>query len=156
MIFQDVGDEPFKYSYTVTESNLVQVLKCDFTGDGIEDMVVEDLLSVGSGGYWYSFYEATADGGYKKVDGGGVQLVGLCAIPRKDSRGCGFIVIGKDSNPVLTANILSVKDGKLVWEAIFEKLWHWFPALGEPGQMVSPRVLAVEAGGGSGPRRGDA
>ena len=120
LIFMDDDEKPFNYSYTVTESNLVQVLKCDFTGDGKKDMVVEDFLSVGSGGYWYSFYEALAEGGYKKVDGEGVQLVGLCAIPRKDNNGCGFIVIGKESNPVLNASILSIKDGKFVWESVSE------------------------------------
>ena len=105
-------------------------------------MVVEEFLSVGSGGYWYSFYEATADGGYKKVDGEGVQLVGLCAIPRKDSRGCGFIVIGKDSNPVLTANILSVKDGKLIWETIFEKPIYMLDAKADIIYMPAPFIGA--------------
>lgn len=146
LIFQDVGDEPFKYSYTVTESNLVQVLKCDFTGDGIEDMVVEDFLSVGSGGYWYTFYEATEDGGFKKVDSEGmhegVQLVGLCAIPRIDGKGCGFIVIGKESNPVLTASILSVKDGKFVWDSVAEKSVYMLDARADTIYMPAPFIGA--------------
>lgn len=122
-IFRDGGEKTFDYNYVVTDSNMVQVIKCDFTGDGKDDMVVE-LFSgfVGSGGYHYGFYEATEDGGFKKVgDDYDEQLVGLCAIPRKDDKGCGFIVIDKVSNPVLTAHILSVKDGKFVWDSVSEK-----------------------------------
>jgi hypothetical protein len=146
MIFHNDDQKSFPYTYTVTDSNLVQVLRCDFTGDGIEDMVVEDFLSVGSGGYWYTFYEATEDGGFKKVDSDdmheGVQLVGLCAIPRIDGKGCGFIVIGKESNPVLTASILSVKDGKFVWDTVTGKSVYMLDAKADAIYMPAPFIGA--------------
>lgn len=146
LIFHNDDQKTFPYTYTVTDSNIVQVLRCDFTGDGIEDMVVEDFLSVGSGGYWYTFYEATEDGGFKKVDSEDMheagQLVGLCAIPRIDGKGCGFIVIGKESNPVLTASILSVKDGKFVWDSVAEKSVYMLDARADTIYMPAPFIGA--------------
>ncbi|MGN0854377.1 MAG: hypothetical protein ACI4R9_02520 [Kiritimatiellia bacterium] len=131
LIYRDGEDESFNYSYVVADSNLVQVVKCDFTGDGKDDLVVEEFLVVGSGGYCYYFYEATEDGGFRKIgDGDSVQLVGLCAIPRKDGKGCGFIVINKESNPVLSASILSVKDGEFVWN----------PVAGKPVYMLDAKA----------------
>ena len=147
LIFRDGSEETFEYSYVVTESNLVQVVKCDFNGDGRGDMVVETLSSVGSGGYWYGFYEATENGGFKKIGDGGVQLAGLCAIPRKDGKGCGFIVIDKVSNPVLAASILSVKDGEFVSNPVPGKSIYMLDA--KPGKIYMPAPF-IGAGYGIG------
>ena len=134
------GEESFEYEYTVTESNLVQVLRCDFTGDGLEDMVVENYRSTGSGGYWYSFYEATGNGGYKAIDE--VQLVGLCALPRKLGKGCGFLIIDKESNPVLSASLYVFKDGKLSCERAATKPFYMLDAEESRIYMAAPFIGA--------------
>ena len=134
------GEESFEYEYTVTESNLVQVLRCDFTGDGLEDMVVENYKSTGSGGCWYSFYEATGNGGYKAIDE--VQLVGLCALPRKLGKGCGFLIIDKESNPVLSASLYVFKDGKLSCERAATKPFYMLDAEESRIYMAAPFIGA--------------
>ena len=134
------ADKSFEYEYTVTESNLVQVLRCDFTGDGLEDMVVENYRSTGSGGYWYSFYEATGNGGYKAIDE--VQLVGLCALPRKLGKGCGFLIIDKESNPVLSASLYVFKDGKLSCERAATKPFYMLDAEESRIYMAAPFIGA--------------
>ena len=126
LIYGEGKDESFKYEYKVTASNLVQVLKCDFTGDGRGDLVVEDYRATGSGGYCYSFYEGTADGDYRKIDD--MQLVGLCALPRKGGKGCGFVVIEKECNPVLSASLVVCKGGKLVSESASSKPFYMLDA----------------------------
>ena len=65
----------------ISSNTLVQVLRCDFTGDGRSDMVVEQFGNVGSDGYWYGFYMQQPDGVYTNIYE--VQTVGLCAFPKK-------------------------------------------------------------------------
>lgn len=138
-------DEPYKYEYNVTESNLVQVLRCDFTGDGREDMVVENYRSTGSDSYHYSFYEAKGDGTYKKVEE--VQLVGLCVLPRKTGKGCGFLVLGKVDNPMLSASLYVFKNGKLECEDVTSKPFYMLDA--EEDRIYS-RAPFIGAGYGVG------
>lgn len=125
-IYSDNGQELCYYEYTVSESNLVQVLMCDFTGDGKADMVVEDCRSIGSDGYNYSFYEKSGAGNYKCIDS--MQFVGLCVLPRKNGNGCGFLVIKKDSNPILRVNLVTFKDGKLTCEPVAKKPFYMLDA----------------------------
>ena len=106
------GEEMVDLELPVTPDVRVQVLKCDFSGDGRKDMVVEQYGSVGSGGYWYGFYKSLSDGSYTNVLS--LQTVGLCALPKKDGTGCGFLCVYKDSNPILSMSLLSFtgfKDG---------------------------------------------
>lgn len=110
--------------FTISPEHVVQVLRCDFTGDGVEDMVVEDFGSVGSDGYWYDFFEGKPDGSHVLLES--LQTVGLCVLPRADGGACGFINISKYDNPVLNADILTFRDGEAVYE----------PALDLPVAMV--------------------
>ena len=140
LIQSDDGMKPYSYEYDITESNLVQVLRCDFTGDGREDMVVENYCSTGSDGYHYAFYEAKGDGVYSEVEE--VQLVGLCVLPRKTGKGCGFIVIGKISNPVLSASLYVYKNGKLECEDVAEKPFYMLDAEDDRIYMMAPFIGA--------------
>ena len=139
-IYGKENEEPYKYEYTITDSNLVQVLRCDFTGDGREDMVVENFCSTGSYGYNYSFYEAKPDGTYKEVEE--VQLVGLCVLPRKTGKGCGFIVLGKVGNPVLTPSLYVFKGGKLECEDAARKPFYMLDAEEDRIYMMAPFIGA--------------
>ena len=103
MIFNDNGKLPFDYRYKISESNLVQVLKCDFTGDGMEDWVVEQCSTMESDDYRYSFWKQTADGSYEKIDC--LQFIGLCAMPRMDGKGCGFLIVERE-DLVITVDLL--------------------------------------------------
>ena len=105
--------------YTISDDTRVQVLECDFSGDGKPDLVVEDFGDVGSNGYWYGFWESLPDGSYARRES--LQTVGLCVLPAKDGGGCGFVTIGKDSNPVLVPSLLTFRDGKAVYESVGPK-----------------------------------
>ena len=107
------------HEFEITPENVVQVLRCDFTGDGLEDMVVESFGSVGSDGYWYDFFEGRPDGSYALLES--LQTVGLCAIPRAGGGACGFIHIAKVENPVLAAEILTFQNGKASYEDAIEQ-----------------------------------
>lgn len=140
LMYSDDGKKPYSYEYDITESNLVQVLRCDFTGDGREDMVVESYCSTGSGGCHYAFYEAKGDGVYSEVEE--VQLVGLCVLPRKTGKGCGFLVIEKISNPVLSASLYVFKNGKLECEGVAEKPFYMLDAEEDRIYMMAPFIGA--------------
>ena len=131
-------EEPYKHEYTITESNLVQVLRCDFTGDGREDMVVENYGSVGSDGYRYSFYEAKGDGTYREVEE--VQLVGLCVLPRKDGKGCGFLILCKAGYPALTAHLYVFKNVELECEDVASKPFYMLDAETDRIYMRAPFI----------------
>lgn len=105
--------------FTISPEHVVQVLRCDFTGDGVEDMVVEDFGSVGSDGYWYDFFEGKPDGGHVLRES--LQTVGLCVLPRAGGGACGFINIEKYDNPVLSADILTFQDGEAVYESALDQ-----------------------------------
>lgn len=102
------------HEFEITPEHVVQVLRCDFTGDGVEDMVVESFGAVGTAGYWYDFFEGRPDGNHVLLES--LQTVGLCAIPRTEGGACGFIHFAKVENPVLSAEILTFRDGKAVYE----------------------------------------
>ena len=93
------GKEFVDVDYIISTNTLVQVLKCDFDGDGRRDMVVEEFGAVGSGGYWYDFMRQHQDGSYSKILS--VQTVGLCAVPSTNGCSCAFVNITKESNPFL-------------------------------------------------------
>lgn len=112
LILTDDGVEA--HEFEITPEHVVQVLRCDFTGDGTEDMVVESFGAVGSEGYWYDFFEGRPDGSHALLES--LQTVGLCAIPRAGGGACGFISISKVDNPVLSADVLTFRDGKAVFE----------------------------------------
>ena len=99
-----------KREFPTTLDTRVQTLRCDFTGDGTPDLVVEDFGSVGSLGYWYDFYATQPDGSHVKLES--IQTVGLCALPRADGGACGFLVLEKEENPVLCASLLRFAEGR--------------------------------------------
>ena len=113
------GGSVESHSYTISEDTRVQVLECDFSGDGRTDLVVEEFGSVGSIGYSYGFWESLPDGSYDCRESR--QVVGLCALPPKNGGACGFVTIEKDSNPVLVPGLLTFRDGKAVHETIGAK-----------------------------------
>lgn len=106
---RDIESQEFE----ISSENVVQVLRCDFTGDGVEDMVVESFGNVGSGGYFYDFFAGRPDGGHDLCES--IQTVGLCALPKAGGGACGFLNFTKYANPVLEAEILTFKDGKAVF-----------------------------------------
>lgn len=97
-----------KPKFKVGTNTLVQVLKCDFTGDGRADMVVELFDAVGSAGYWYNFYSQLPNGSYTNAYE--QQTVGLCVLPKKEGKGCGFLTVDKIKNPVLSTRLLEYRD----------------------------------------------
>lgn len=105
--------------YTISDDTRVQVLECDFSGDGKPDLVVEDFGNVGSNGYWYDFWESLPDGSYSHRES--LQTVGLCVLPAKNGSGCGFVTVGKESNPVLVPSLLTFRDGKAIYESVGPK-----------------------------------
>ena len=113
------GGSVESHSYTISDDTRVQVLECDFSGDGRTDLVVEEFGSVGSIGYSYGFWESLPDGSY--VCRKSLQVVGLCALPSKNGGACGFVTIEKYSNPVLVPRLLTFRDGKAVHERIGTK-----------------------------------
>ncbi len=92
------------YASDGADTNQLQVLECDFTGDKRVDLVVE-ACSVGAKGYWYDFFQQKPDGSYTNVLS--LQTVGLCALPRKKGGPVGFYVVEKTGNPMLNASLLS-------------------------------------------------
>lgn len=138
LLHGDIDGVLYSYEYTITESNLVQVLRCDFTGDGRNDMVVENYGNTDSDGYWYSFYEATGDGGYREVDG--IRVVGLCVLPRKTGRGGGFLILGTAGDPDLTASLYVFKGGKLAREDVSSKPFYMLDAKVDRIYMMAPFI----------------
>lgn len=92
-------------------SNVVQVVVCDFTGDGKKDLVVERFGAAGSFGFWYDFYARQTNGVYTHVHA--LQTAGLCVLPRKSDGGCGFLTVEKCANPVLMVSLLSWSQEKM-------------------------------------------
>ena len=109
-----VAGDAENIDYVISEDTRVQTVVCDFSGDGRPDLVVEEFGNVGSAGYWYGFWEALPNGDY--VQRKSVQVVGLCALASVDNGPCGFVVFEKVTNPVLSASLLTFKDGKEVVE----------------------------------------
>lgn len=108
------GDEVVSGIWRPSTNTLVQVLRCDFNGDGREDMVVEDFASIGAGGYWYNFYRQEEDGSYVNILQ--LQTIGLCAVPSKDASKCAFVTLEKSGNPILIPQLIVHKDGELKFE----------------------------------------
>lgn len=114
-----VGEKSGSGSYSITSNTLVQVLKCDFNGDGRKDLVVEEFDAVGSYGYCYNFFLQTPSGSYTNVLN--LQTVGLCALPSTNGTSCAFIHVAKDSNPILRTSLITYKDGKMQFEETNER-----------------------------------
>ena len=106
------NEEFVDVDYVISTNTLVQVLKCDFDGDGLRDMVVEEFGAVGSGGYWYNFLRKNQDGSYSNILS--IQTVGLCAVPSTNGCSCAFVNITKESNPILSASLISWWDGEML------------------------------------------
>ena len=112
VVFLLKSEDVSKPKFKVGTNTLVQVLKCDFTGDGRADLVVELFDAVDSAGYWYNFYSQLSNGSYTNVYA--QQTVGLCALPKKNGNGCGFLTVDKIKNPVLSTRLLEYRDGKMI------------------------------------------
>lgn len=106
------NEEFVDVDYVISTNTLVQVLKCDFDGDGLRDIVVEEFGAVGSGGYWYNFLRKNQDGSYSNILS--IQTVGLCAVPSTNGCSCAFVNITKESNPILSASLISWWDGEML------------------------------------------
>lgn len=102
---QHVGDTKFMIvmegeslesaNVPISSNTLVQVLRCDFTGDGRSDMVVEQFGNVGSDGYWYGFYMQQPDGT--------ILVTGQKFYPKED-----------DGRGAAWRNVWLTPDGKIV------------------------------------------
>lgn len=90
-----VGESLESASVPISSNTLVQVLRCDFTGDGRSDMVVEQFGNVGSGGYWYGFYMQQPDGT--------ILVTGQKFYPKED-----------DGRGAAWRNVWLTPDGKIV------------------------------------------
>jgi len=124
-------------------TNRVQVVVCDFTGDGKSDLVVERLGAVGSYGYWYDFYRRNPDGLYTNVYA--LQTVGLCVLPKKEGGGCGFLTVNKCSNPVLSVCLLNYANGEMQSESAHAKPFYMLDAEEKVLYIAAPFI-----GGGLG------
>ena len=111
-----VGESLESANVPISANTLVQVLRCDFTGDGRSDMVVEQFGNVGSDGYWYGFYMQQPDGVYTNIYE--VQTVGLCAFPKKDGGSVAFLNVGKEGNPVLHLSLLAFNGAEHKWHDV--------------------------------------
>lgn len=139
MCFND--EDGFKSGYWHPSTNtLVQVLKCDFDGDGCEDMVVEDFASIGSGGYWYNFYRQESNGSYTNMLE--LQTVGFCAVPFKDSARCAFITLAKAGNPILIPKVIVYEDGELRIEDLCSRAYYMLDAAEDRLYFAAPFIGA--------------
>ena len=119
---QNIGEEdqvldPEKdefHTVTITPDVRVQTLTCDFTGDGVKDLVVELYGRGGADGQNYLFYMKRADGKYEKVHF--LQTVGLMALPKRGGGACAFLDVQKDKYPILSVRLLEFKNGKPMYE----------------------------------------
>lgn len=124
----------------ITTNTPVQVLTCDFTGDGRKDIVVEQFNSVGAAGYWYKFYMRKSDGSYTNILE--LQTVGLCALPGKQGGACAFLDVGKESNPVLDVDLLTLKNGEPRREKVGPKAFCMLDAQEDRIYMAAPFIGA--------------
>ena len=134
-----------EHQFDITPDIEVQVLECDFTGDGRKDLVVEEFDSVGSDGYCYDFFEQRPDGSWTNLLS--LQCVGLCALPPENGGGCGFIVVEKVENPVLAVRLLTFKDGEASLEEAHGKAFAMIDAY---GGGIYPKAPFIGAGYGMG------
>lgn len=124
----------------IETNTLVQVLKCDFTGDGRADMVVEQFDAAGSYGYGHNFYGQLPNGSYTNVYA--LQTVGLCALPKKDGKGCGFLTVDKVENPVLATRLLEYRNGKMESVNANDKPFFMLDAQAEQLYLAAPFIGA--------------
>lgn len=142
MCFSD--EDGFKSGRWQPSTNtVVEVLNCDFDGDGFMDMVVEQFASIGSGGYWYNFYRQEADGSYANVLEH--QTVGLCAVAAKDSPRCAFVTLEKTGNPTLMPQLMVYKGEGFKFEELGENEYCMLDATGNGLYTAAPFI-----GGGFG------
>lgn len=113
------GESHTTVEYVISDDTKVQVIECDFTGDGRADFVVEEFGNVGSLGYWYDFWETLPDGSHMLRET--LQTVGMCTLPPKNGGACGFAVLQKASNPVLVSSLLTFKGGEAALEPACER-----------------------------------
>lgn len=139
MCFSD--EDGFKSGRWQPSTNtVVEVLNCDFDGDGLMDMVVEQFASIGSDGYWYNFYRQEADGSYANVLE--LQTVGFCAVPFKDSARCAFITLAKAGNPILISKVIVYEDGELRIEDLCSRAYYMLDAAEDRLYFAAPFIGA--------------
>ena len=135
-----VGESLESANVPISSNTLVQVLRCDFTGDGRSDMVVEQFGNVGSGGYWYGFYMQQPDGVYTNIYE--VQTVGLCAFPKKDGGSVAFLNVGKESNPVLHLSLLAFNGAEHKWHDVRSSSFYMLDVDQDHIYMAAPFIGA--------------
>jgi len=91
----------------------VQAVFCDFTGDGLGDLIVELAGQTDPAGDLYGFFERRREGGYVLV-GEPIRTVGMCVIPASEPGKKIFIAMIKRTDEVLAPGALDCTqvDGK--------------------------------------------
>lgn len=121
-----VSNELETVEMKVEPDYVVQALECDFDSDGRKDLVTEVFDEAASTGYQYNFYRCLADGSYTNVLVR--HVAGLCALPRRDGKGCGFLVVDKNSNPVLSVSLLTFKGEEHITEEANQRPFYMLDA----------------------------
>lgn len=104
----------------VTTNLCVELLRCDFTGDGLEDLVTERFGDATEDGYRYDFYERLMETGH--VRRLSLRTAGLCVLPRADGKkGCGFLTVSPAGEPLLSVQLLEFDAGAPVWTNVTER-----------------------------------
>lgn len=110
----EVSDLPKEIAAKFSSStrDRVQVVLCDFTGDGLDDLVVELLGQADPDGELYGFFERQREGGYALV-GEPIRVVGMCVVPAEQGAPV-FLVMLKRTHDVLSAGVIdcTVINGK--------------------------------------------
>lgn len=102
----DVRELPKEISrcFAPSTSKKVQAVLCDFTGDGLLDLVVEMAGHTDPNGEQYGFFERKKEGGYELV-GEPIRTVGMCVIHSKQKQ-VFFLVMIKRTDNVLTPGVI--------------------------------------------------
>lgn len=87
----------------------VQVVSCDFTGDGLSDLVVWLPGRTDDSGDEYGFFERQKEGGRYRLMGEPIRNVGLCILPKNDGT-VGFVALVKMSDTTVAPGLLDCTD----------------------------------------------
>ena len=89
-------------------SKKVQAVSCDFTGDGLADLLVQLPGRSDANGDMYGFFERIREGDYRIV-GEPIRNVGLCVLPGDDGA-IGFVALIKLSDNTVAPGLLDCAD----------------------------------------------
>lgn len=86
-----------------TKEGAVQAVSCDFTGDGLNDLVVNLPGTTDADGESYAFFRREAKGGYVLV-GEPIRNVGMCVVPSRSGK-VGVVMLFKFQQDTLVAGL---------------------------------------------------